>query len=205
MRSTARMLTLGLLAATTVWAREKDAPTAPGSYEDWNEDLDRVEIAETFRLSDYSSLTVGPFDTAATPLPEKDDNTYEPVQRVLQNVLPSLIEGLREGLEGRLSVSAASEASEGERGPAGGLRLRGTVLQMDPGSRAARYWASFGAGAARTQLEGELVDLATDRVLLRFTQERRSGVGLGGGSYVNLLERNLRAIGKDLGNGLRQF
>ena len=75
----------------------------------------------------------------------------------------------------------------------------------DPGSRAARYWAGFGAGAARTKLEGELVDAASGRVLLRFTQERRSGVGLGGGSYVNLLNRNLRAIGEDLGAGLQQF
>ena len=59
-------------------------------------------------------------------------------------------------------------------------------------------------------LAGDL-DLATAHRLreamawLRFTQERRSGVGLGGGSYVNLLNRNLRAIGEDLGAGLQQF
>jgi len=37
-------------------------------------------------------------------------------------------------------------------------------------------------------------------VLLRFTQERRSGVGVGG--YADLLQRNLRAIGRDLAEGL---
>jgi hypothetical protein len=76
---------------------------------------------------------------------------------------------------------------------------------MDPGSRAARYWAGFGAGAARTKVEGELVDAASGRVLLRFTQERRSGVGMAGGGYASLLRRNLEAIGEDVGNGLRRF
>lgn len=200
---TAALLSLAvLLAAGAAHAGKKDAaPTAPGTYEDWNGDLDRIEIVETFARGDYSRLVVGTFDTAETPLPETDDNSYEPVQQVLADVESPLVEGLREA-----SPGMAVERQSGEAPAAAGtLLLRGRVLEMDPGSRAARYWASFGAGAARTKLEGELVDAASGRVLLRFTQERRSGVGVGGGSYVNLLQRNLRTIGEDLGNGLQRF
>lgn len=193
------VVVIGLLVALPAGGQRGGVPTAPGVYEDWNEDLDRVEIVETFAKADYSRLVVEAFDTAETPLPERDDNTYEPVQEVLADVAGPLVEGLVEAEPG-LAVEKG-EAS----GEAGVLVLRGRVVEMDPGSRAARYWAGFGAGAARTKLEGELVDAASGRVLLRFTQERRSGVGVGGGNYVNLLQRNLRAIGEDLGNGLRRF
>lgn len=196
------MLTLAVtLLAGIADAKKGKAPTAPGTYHDWNGDLDQVEIVETFDLAGYKRLVVGTFDTSATPLPEAADNSYAPVQQVLADVESPLIEGLRPELPG------VAVERQGEEAPAGDgvLLLRGRVVEMDPGSRAARYWASFGAGAARTKLEGELVDAASGRVLLRFTQERRSGVGVGGGSYVNLLQRNLRAIGEDLGAGLQQF
>ena len=47
--------------------------------------------------------------------------------------------------------------------------------------------------AAYTGLYG-----ATGKVLLKIDQERRSGVGAMGGDYVELMQRNLRAIGEDM-------
>ena len=76
---------------------------------------------------------------------------------------------------------------------------------MDPGSKAKRYFAGFGAGAARTKVSGEIVDGKTGKVLVRFTQERRSGVGMMGGDYVGLMNRNLRAIGEDVANIVSAF
>lgn len=196
---------IGLLAfAGTADARKKKhqaAPTAPGTYTDWGGELDSLEIVETFSLGDYQRLAVGELDTGGTPLPEPDDNSYAPVQEVLADVTSPLVEGL---LESEVGLSVAAQKGAAPAG-AGGLLLRGHVVEMDPGSRAARYWGGFGAGAARTKIEGELVDSASGRVLLRFTQERRSGVGVGGGNYVNLLNRNLRTIGEDLGNVLKAF
>lgn len=191
---------LVLLFAPPAAAKKGGVPTSPGTYSDWNGDIDQVEIVETFAAADYRRLVVASFDTAATPLPEPGDNTFEPVKQVLADVATPLARGLREAAES-LAVETSAEAPH----EAGVLILRGRVLEMDPGSRAARYWAGFGAGAARTKIEGELVDAASGRVLLRFIQERRSGVGVGGGNYVNLLERNLEAIGEDVGNGLRRF
>ncbi|MBV9493254.1 MAG: DUF4410 domain-containing protein, partial [Acidobacteria bacterium] len=85
------------------------------------------------------------------------------------------------------------------------LIIRGKVTEMDPGSRAARYWAGFGAGAARSEIEGEVIDAATGETLLRFTQQRRSGVGVYGGNYQDLMKRNLNTIGEDVGAMLRVF
>ncbi|HSC21989.1 MAG TPA: DUF4410 domain-containing protein, partial [Solirubrobacterales bacterium] len=127
------------------------------------------------------------------------DNTYEPVTEVLKDPAQPFIEGLAEGLGGRAQVAPGTAAE----GPA--LLVRAKVVTMDPGSRAARYWASFSAGAARTELEGEAVDAATGKTLFRFKQERRSGWGVGGGGYVKLMNKNLRTIGKDVAFVLARF
>lgn len=181
------------LPATAARGKKKGAPTEPGKYTEWQEEIDELEVVETFQLSDYSKVVVEPFETDGTPLPEKDDNTYEPVQEVLKDPAGPFAEGLTEGLGGKLAVS------QGSGGQAGGtLVVRTKVLTMDPGSRAARYWAGFGAGAARAEVSGEVVDASTGKVLLRFKQERRSGVGMAGGDYVKLMQRNLRTIGEDV-------
>jgi hypothetical protein len=190
-----------LLLAGSAQAKKGKAPTEPGSYRDWNGEIDQLTVVRSFSFADYQRLVVGDFDTSDTPLPERDDNTWEPVQKVLADVASPLVEALANNLEGT-RVSAADGAAPTEKGT---LILRGKVLEMDPGSRAARYWGGFGAGAARTKLECELVDAASGDVLLRFTQERRSGVGVGGGGYVDLLQRNLRTIGRDLAEALPRF
>jgi hypothetical protein len=196
MRTLTRLgIALLLLVAVTVPAaarKAKAAPTAPGVYIDWKDEVDELEIVETFKLSDYETVSVESFDTKDPPLPEADDNTYAPVKSVLADAAGPFTQGLAGGVGERIDVS---------RGAGGGARaiiLRARVESMDPGSRAARYWAGFGAGAARTRLAGEAVDAETGRVLFRFKQERRSGVGAAGGSYVELLNRNLVTIGEDV-------
>ncbi|HYG62539.1 MAG TPA: DUF4410 domain-containing protein [Thermoanaerobaculia bacterium] len=194
------LFALALLIASlpAAAAKEKKALTAPGTYIDWQDEIDDLEIIESFKLADYSRVVVEPFDTSNTPLPEEADNAYQPVRKVLADATSPFVTSLREELKGKVEVA------EGEKGSAASigaeektLVVRGRVTTMDPGSRAARYWAGFGAGAARTGIAAEVVDGATGKVLLRFQQERRSGVGAAGGSYENLLERNLRKIGED--------
>jgi len=194
------LLVLSLLASPLAARKGKGPSTEPGKYEEWNEEIDELEIVETFKLSDYSKVVVEPFDTEGTPLPDKDDNTYEPVQQVLKDPAGPFAEGLTGEIKGKIAVS------EGAGGQAGGaLIVRTKLVTMDPGSQAARYWAGFGAGAARTEVSGEVVDAATGKVLLRFKQERRSGVGVAGGDYVKLMERNLRTIGEDMALILNAF
>ncbi len=198
-----------LLLPGVSFARGKAAPTAPGKYKDWNGEVDELEVVASFKLADYDHIVVEPLDTSATPLPEATDNTYAPVKNVLALVTRPFGGGLAGGLAekpGRPEVVLAPRRAEpGEKAEPGTLVIRGKVTTMDPGSRAARYWAGFGAGAARTEVAGEVADGATGKVLLRFLQERRSGVGSAGGVYEELMERNLVTIGNDIGAALLHF
>jgi hypothetical protein len=158
-----------------------------------------LEILQPFRLADYTTLTAEPLDTRETPLPKKGDNTYEPVREVLEEPTEPFLRGLAGDLGDRLRIA---------RGPGRGeqtLVLRGKVTKMDPGSQAARYWVGFGAGAVRVEIQGELVDAATGRTLLRFRQERRSGFGDLGGEYEELFQRSLVTIGRDVAFVLKAF
>ena len=197
-------LALALLALPgAAFAKDKKpaAPAAPGKYTEWGGDIDELEILEPFRLADYNHVAVEPFDTSGTPLPEANDNSYEPAKRVLAQVAHSFVQGFSEALP---KPQAAVVEPGKEAGP-GTLVVRGKVTTMDPGSKAARYWGGFGAGAARSEISGEVVDGGSGKVLLRFLQERRSGWGLFGGDYEKLMNRNLRAIGEDLAGALTHF
>src|SRR5687768_6622197 len=81
-----RMLLLSLvviIAATPAFAgKKKGASTEPGKYEEWQDEIDEMEIIQAFAIGDYDALVVVPFDTDDVELPEKDDNTYEPVKKV---------------------------------------------------------------------------------------------------------------------------
>ncbi len=202
-------LALLLIASGTSYARGKAAPTVPGKYKDWNGEVDELEVVSSFKLADFDHIVVEPLDTSATPLPEKDDNTYAPVKNILALVTKPFAGGLAGGVAEKPQrpevVLAPRSAKPGETAEPGTLVIRGKVTTMDPGSRAARYWAGFGAGAARTEISGEVVDGATGKVLLRFLQERRSGVGSAGGDYESLMERNLVTIGNDIGAALVHF
>lgn len=169
----------------------KGNSTEPGKYEEWNDDIDSIEIVETFAMSDYKTIVITPFDTEGVELPEKDDNTYEPVKTVLRNPESAFADGISGEFKG-------AEVKEAESGGAGELVISAKVLEMDPGSKAARYWAGFGAGAARAHLEITVKDGGSGKVLLKIDQERRSGVGAMGGDYVEMMQRNLRAIGEDM-------
>jgi hypothetical protein len=192
-------LSLAVAAAPAAARRKGATPTAPGRYKDWGGELDQLEIVRSFRLADYTTLTAEPLDTRATPLPEKNDNAFEPVKAVLAEPTKPLLDGIAGGLGIRLRLAAGPARGEGT------LVLRGRVTKMDPGSQAARYWVSFGAGAVRVEIAGELVDAETGDVLLRFRQERRSGFGDFGGEYEELLNRSLTAVGADVAYLLKAF
>jgi hypothetical protein len=189
-------LAFGTAAPAPAKKGKKGAPTAPGKYEDWRGEIDVLEIVQTFQRSGYQKIVVSGLDTSKTPLPEADDNTYEPVKEVLADPVTAFVEGLRE--------DSGMTVEKGQGGP-GDLVVSGVVEELDPGSRAARYWGGFGAGAARAVLRLEVRDGASGKTLLKIHQERRSGFGVGGGSYVNLLNRNLRQIGGDVALVLTAF
>ncbi|GAC1433941.1 MAG: hypothetical protein NVSMB68_06500 [Thermoanaerobaculia bacterium] len=200
-RALVSLLLIGTIAIPAFARGRKAAPasTEPGTYKEWGPNIDQIEIMKKFRAADYKQIVVQPFDTESVKLPDKGDNTYEPVRKALASSTEGFVQGLRGNVAQNVTVSEKAPRS------ADTLVVRAKVLAMNPGSKAARYFAGFGAGAAGTKVEGEIVDARTNQVMARFTQERRSGVGMMGGDYGELMQRNLKAIGEDVAHILKEF
>lgn len=189
------ILLLMIVSAIPAFARGKKNPatTEPGSYKQWGPDIDEIEIVKKFSFADYGKIAVEPLDTSTV---DKSDKSVE-----------EAVGAATDEFAGQLGKEVKAPVSVEEKPKKSGdtLVIRAKVTSMDPGSRAARYWGGFGAGAAVVKMEGEIVDGKTNKVLARFTQERRSGFGIGGGNSVTLLRRNIRAIATDVGNLLKAF
>lgn len=196
-------LLLVLCAATPLYARNNPAPTAPGQYKVWGADIDEMEILKTFHLSDYDHVVVLPFDTTTSRLPDKNDKSYETIKSALAAYTFTLVEALKPELKAKLDVEQADKAPK----TAKTLIVRGTVEDLNPGSRAKRSMISYGAGAAATKLHGEIVDAKTGSVLARFTQERRSGgtFKFAGGKDLDVMRDAIHAAGKDVAHILDSF
>jgi hypothetical protein len=182
---------VGLLATSAAFAQK--GGVKPGKYTDFH-DVDEVTIVQPFQAKNYNRIVVQRLNTSTAPLPDPDDNSYNDVKAALANSTAPFIAGVRE--------KAGMQVQPGAGGP-GSLIIRARITKSDPGSQAARYWASFGAGAAKVSISGEIVDGGSGKVLARFTQERRSGFGLFGGGYRELLDRTLKQIGGDVAGLIR--
>lgn len=189
------VLLLTIVSAIPAFARGKKNPatTEPGSYKEWGPNIDEIEIVKKFNFRDYSKVVVKPVDTSTVDTADK--------------AVAEAVGAATDEFAGQLGkeVKAPVSVEEKPKKAADTLVIRTKVTSVDPGSRAARYWGGFGAGAAVVKMEGEIVDGKTNKVLARFTQERRSGFGVGGGNSVTLLRRDVRAIATDVGNILKAF
>ena len=81
--------------------------------------------------------------------------------------------------------------------PGNALVIEGKFTKIDPGSRAKRYWAGFGAGKSGVGVEGTVKD-ASGKVLAEFSHARSSGIGVGGGDYVKFLSDDTKDVGHDI-------
>jgi hypothetical protein len=190
------VLTFALLADP---AAASKGTTTPGTYHDWNGDIDEVTILQPLRLDAYNDIAVESFDVTKVALPNPKENTYEAVRSALSSLKPAFLEGFQKNLR---------------RKPGGPNPIRGKgqtlvvlvrLTKLDPGSQAARYWGSFGAGAVKIEMTGEFVDASSRKILVRFKQERRSGFGMFGGGYGELFTRTARQIGGDIADLLNAF
>ena len=194
------MLVVFVVAVPMTALAAKKTQTTPGKYEHWGPDIDEIEIVSSFKTSDYETIVAEPVDTSSTP-PAEDADMAEKVEKVLRDARTPLVEGVQKKISG-LTVAESIPADKSKT-----LILRTKVTLMDPGSRSKRMWIGYGAGAARAAVEAEIVDAATGNVLVRFTQERRSGIERfgRGSSYEEIMKRNLVAIGEDVAKLLKEF
>jgi hypothetical protein len=195
---TRRISAVAVLVIAVAALGAKKVPTAPGKYQEWGPDIDTIEIVKTFKASDYSKVVVQPIDASATPKAAEYD-MVEKVAKIAANATEPFLAGVKKGFPDAAIAETTSAP--------GALIVRGKLTVLEPGSRAKRMWVGYGAGAARTAIDGEIVDAKSGEVLIRFTQERRSGVDVPfrGSSYEDIMKRNLTAIGEDAANIIKTF
>ncbi len=192
-----------LSVAPVALARGSKPVTEPGKYKSWGPDIDEVEILKTFKTADYDRIVVLPFDTSSTPLPDPKDRSYDTIKSVLASYTDTFTEAFRSELKAKAKVEQASTAPHTART----LIVRGAVDDMSPGSRAKRYLVGYGAGAAGSKIHGEIVDAKSGDVLVRFTQERRSGgtFKFGGGNDAQVMRDSVHAEAQDVAHMLDVF
>src|SRR5258707_15228973 len=94
-------IVVSLVGVPALLARSKPAPTAPGKYKEWGPDIDEIEIVKPLKLSDYDKIVVVPFDTSASPLPDKSEKPYNSIRSVLDAYSLTLTEALRKELKAK--------------------------------------------------------------------------------------------------------
>ena len=217
---------LGLLAGLPLQAKKDKGPeklTQPGKYEDWNDIINQLEIKESFKITDFAEVRLLPVDTSKTALPDKEDNTYDPTVSVLKHATGSIIEGMKGELKAppintgdmpapapAAPPAAVADSAAAPAAPAAAPRIlviRVRIVELNPGSRAARYWGGFGAGKSSVEFEGDAIDGASGKVLLHFSITRSSSGAwkVAGGDYERMMTGDVQDAGSDIGTMLAFF
>lgn len=202
MKRIALLLFVSLVAAApAAYARGGKAVKEPGKYTGWSAaDIDEIEIVKSFSTSGYEKIAVLPFD--GSKIEPKGDEAVA-IQGALDGYTAVFVEGLRDDLKANVKVDIVNNAPKSAKT----LIVRGSVEELNPGSRAKRALAGFGAGAARNKVSVELVDAESGDVLIRFTQAHRSAgtFKFAGGSSAQVLRDGTRAMGEDTAAILNEF
>ncbi len=202
-----RRLLVAILALSVFipagYARTKPAPTAPGTYKEWGRDIDQIEIIKSFKISDYDKIVVEPFDTSKAPLPDQKEKWYGTLKTALAGYTGYFMEAFQPELKAKVDVQQSSTAPKSAKT----LIIRGEVENLDPGSRAGRYFGGFGAGSAATKVNIEIVDAKSGKVLAKVMQARRSGgtFKAGGGNDLDVMRDAVHATAKDIAHVLDAF
>lgn len=196
-------LAVGLTGCASTSSSTSDAAASnvyPHTLKGWH-GVDSVEFLQAWKVSDYSRVAVGRFDSSGAKLPVESDNTYAPVLTVLKASDGVLLGEITRKLKGHLEVITPPVEASAEKT----LLVSGKVVDIHPGSRAARYWGGFGAGSAWVTISGEISDAKTGTALARFEQRRVASMGMFGGDYEPLLTSCVKEIGGDIGSLILAF
>lgn len=171
--------------------------------------LDRIELFIA-SMESPSNLTVliRPFDATAADLGTGAKDGKETRQQEAQTMKSEGPRVLAERFVATLDKGGPFKAvrvlKTDEAVPEGALVVEGKFLTIDPGSRAKRYFAGFGAGKSSVKVTGTVKD-STGRTLAVFEQRRIGTMGMGGGDSLGKLMSDSRSIGEDIGKFLARW
>lgn len=171
--------------------------------------LDHIELFVA-SLDHPADLTVvmKPFDASAADLGTGGKGGKEARQqeaKTMQDEGPRVLaERFAAELEKKGGFKAVRVLKANESAPEGALVIEGTFVTLDPGSRAKRYFAGFGAGKSSVKVTGSVKD-SSGRTLATFAQRRVGAMGVGGGDSLEKLMSDSRHIGEDLADFLAKW
>lgn len=171
--------------------------------------LDRIELFVT-SIESAANLTVviKPFDASAADLGTGAKDGKEARQQEAQTMRSEgprvLAERFVATLEKGGPFKAVRMLKADEAVPENAVVVEGKFVTIDPGSRAKRYFAGFGAGKSSIKVTGTVKDSA-GRALAAFEQRRIGTMGMGGGDSLGKLMSDSRSIGEDIGKFLAKW
>jgi hypothetical protein len=171
--------------------------------------LDKIElfVASLEKPGDLT-IVIKPFDTSGTNLGTGGKDGKEARQqeaKTMQNEGPRVLaERLAATLTESKSFKQVQVAKDGDTVPPGGVVIEGKFVTLDPGSRAKRYFAGFGAGKSSVEVTGAVKD-ANGKTLATFEQRRVGAMGMGGGDSLGKLMSDSKDIGEDIGKFMTKW
>ena len=171
--------------------------------------LDRIELfVAAIDDPTHRSVVIKPFDATLADLGtggKGGKDTRQQEAQTMQNEGPRVLaDRFVATLEKGGPFKDVRVLRADEPVPDGALVVEGKFVELDPGSRAKRYWAGFGAGKSSVKVSGTVKDSA-GRLLATFLQRRIGAMGMGGGDSLGKLMSDSRSIGEDVGKFLAKW
>lgn len=172
--------------------------------------LDHVELFVSAPPAPSETMViVRAFDTSAADLGTGGTDGKEARQQEASTIqkdgpailAEAVVSDLQEG-GGYKGATYAPDA--GAPLPAGAIVVEGAFAKINPGSRAKRYFAGFGAGKSEIEVTGTVKD-ADGKTLASFRQKRVGAMGIGGGDSLNKMKADCENIGEDIAKFLSRW
>lgn len=187
---------VAILLACVFTTSSKDK-LAVGVFEDWFDEIDSVAVKEIFKLADYNTIYLLPFDESKIEWPDKSDNRYDELKSALQEIRYIV----KEKLERKVKTANVIIASEDQKFEANSLKIKICIDELNMGSRALRAWVGFGAGGQRIKITCTISDNNNKQFVI-FTHKRAS---TNSRSYEDCVKGEFEYFGEDVAFVLNKF
>lgn len=191
-----------MLASVCVMVSRPTVLVAQGSPVQTIKDgvLDEVKLYAA-KLPESKTVVIRPFSATDADITEgeKKDETKK-MQPLAPGILADEFVKALKPLGPFSDVTVQNDDSA----PAGAIVIEGKFKEMDPGSRAKRYFVGYGAGKSGVKVEGT-VKGPDGTVLATFTQRRVGVMGVGGGDSMDKLRNDTKTIGEDIAKFLNAW
>lgn len=164
--------------------------------------LDSIELyVATLPAPAERTIVVKPFATEKAELgtgsKKDDDEKAQGQAKKLQEDGPRF---LADALVAAVKEQGGFKGAQVAGGDSAGddaLIVEGEFTELDPGSRAKRYFVGFGAGKAAVAVAGTVKD-TKGTLLANFKQRRVASMGVAGGDSVKKMTDDCKSIGEDI-------